>query len=216
MTTGRRPGRPQKPISRDALLGAAIRVFARDGFAAARLADIAREIGITKGALAYHFATKEALYLEVMQEITRGFASFVQGALRGDGPWLQRLDGLGAAVVRVLGTQPDLARLILRELIEGPYVSGPGRPVVSELLDAITAFLAQGIPPERDARQLAGTIVALHFGWFGARELSSLLLQRDPTDPHEIERRVEAVVAQVRALCGVPYSGRGHDTKDVG
>jgi AcrR family transcriptional regulator len=203
-TTGRRPGRPLEPVSRDTLMSAAIRVFAREGFAAARLADIAREAGITKGALAYHFATKEALYLEVMGEITEGFRAFMQGALAGRGSWLERLDGLGAAVVRVLGTQPELARLILRELVDcGPYLAGPGEKVVGELLDAIAAFLAQGLPPERDARQLAGTIVALHFGWFGARGLSAPLVG-DPTAPVEIERRVEAVLDQVRWLCGAP------------
>ncbi|MEQ1505660.1 MAG: TetR/AcrR family transcriptional regulator [Myxococcota bacterium] len=208
MTTLRRPvGRPRDPVSRDALLGAAIRVFARDGFGAATLAAIAREVGITKGALAYHFSTKEQLYFAVLAEIVDGFGAFVGAALTGVGTWSERLDGLGAAVVRVLGAQPDVARLMLRELTDGgPYLAAAGAAELERLLGAISAFLAEGAA-DVDPRQLAGTIVALHVGWFGAHGLSARLVDGTPTDPAEIERRVEAVTLQVRRLCGVAGNG---------
>lgn len=208
-STGRGPGRPRDPIPRDVILAAAIRVFARDGFGATRLTEVAAEVGITKGALAYHFATKEVLYFEVMTVITRGFSALVRQALEGDGPWLGRLDGLGEGVTAVLGAEPEIARLILRELTDrGPFLAGPGQVALDEVLALVTSFLDEGVRQGRaapqDTRHLAGTIVLVHVGWFGARGLSTALVRSDPCTPAELEPRRREVVAQIRRLCGAP------------
>lgn len=61
--------RPErKARTREALLGAAARAFARDGFAGARVEEIAAQAGVTTGALYAHFAGKEALFLAVYEE----------------------------------------------------------------------------------------------------------------------------------------------------
>jgi AcrR family transcriptional regulator len=49
------------------LLDAALRVFARRGYRAARLDDVADEAGVTKGAIYHYFDTKEALLLRVIE-----------------------------------------------------------------------------------------------------------------------------------------------------
>ncbi|MEZ4237257.1 MAG: TetR/AcrR family transcriptional regulator [Myxococcota bacterium] len=203
--TGRRPGRPREPVPRENLLAAACRVFDRDGYGAARLADIAREAGISRGALAYHFATKDALYDEVLSGIAGGFHRLVAEALSGRASWEARLDALGDASVAVLGQRPDVARLMLRELVDGgPYVAGPGGAVVDALVDAIVAFLeeglAAGLVAPQDPRHLAGTIVALHVAWFGAPALTGRL---GGTAPDAVAVRSEQVRAQVRRLCGL-------------
>ena len=48
---------------RDRLVAAAIRVFARAGYAAATLDRIAAEAGVTKGGIYFHFQDKEAIFL---------------------------------------------------------------------------------------------------------------------------------------------------------
>jgi AcrR family transcriptional regulator len=48
-------------ISVDHIVRAAIRVLARQGYANTSLMDIAKEAGMSKGAVHYHFPTKEAL-----------------------------------------------------------------------------------------------------------------------------------------------------------
>ncbi|WKU48165.1 TetR family transcriptional regulator [Streptomyces sp. VNUA116] len=53
--------------TRAALLEAALFVFAEQGLASARLADVAQRAGLTRGALYYHFADKSALYAAVME-----------------------------------------------------------------------------------------------------------------------------------------------------
>ena len=214
MSARRRPGRPVHPIPREHLLTAAVAVFDRDGYAAARLAEVAREAGISKGALAYHFPSKEALYLEAMAHIAGGFGALIQEAVAGEAPWVERLDALGEASVTLLGSHPHVGRLMLRELADvGPYASGPGAPVVDALLAAIVGFLdegvATGVAARQDTRQLAGSIVALHLAWFGAPGLSGALLGDDPSGPDQIAARARAVRDQVRRLCGVAADLRG-------
>jgi TetR/AcrR family fatty acid metabolism transcriptional regulator len=52
---------------RDAILEAALRVFARHGYAAARVSDIAAEAGIGKGTVYLYFASKEELLMGVFE-----------------------------------------------------------------------------------------------------------------------------------------------------
>jgi AcrR family transcriptional regulator len=54
--------------TRRKLLDAALRVFARDGFEAARIEDIAAESGHTRGAFYANFDTKEDLFLALLEK----------------------------------------------------------------------------------------------------------------------------------------------------
>jgi AcrR family transcriptional regulator len=54
--------------TRRKLLDAAQSIFARDGFEAARIEDIAAAVGYTRGAFYAHFRTKEDLFLALLEE----------------------------------------------------------------------------------------------------------------------------------------------------
>jgi AcrR family transcriptional regulator len=54
--------------TRRKLLEAALRIFARDGFEAARLEDIAKESGHTRGAFYANFDTKEDLFFALLEQ----------------------------------------------------------------------------------------------------------------------------------------------------
>lgn len=53
--------------TRSRLLAAASRAFARLGYAGATLDEIAAEAGLTKGAVYWHFANKNELFLEILE-----------------------------------------------------------------------------------------------------------------------------------------------------
>ncbi|MDQ6643721.1 MAG: TetR family transcriptional regulator [Chloroflexota bacterium] len=53
--------------TRLAMLEAAVRIFARSGISAATLEDIATEAGVTRGALCWHFHSKDDLLSEIIQ-----------------------------------------------------------------------------------------------------------------------------------------------------
>ena len=54
-------------ISSKQIIDSAIRVLARQGYAKTSLLDIAKEAGMSKGALHYHYPTKEALIHSVLE-----------------------------------------------------------------------------------------------------------------------------------------------------
>lgn len=54
-------------ISAAQIIAAATRAIARKGYARTSLNDIAREAGMSKGAVHYHFSTKEALVAKVLE-----------------------------------------------------------------------------------------------------------------------------------------------------
>ena len=53
--------------TRLAILEAAVRIFSRSGVSAATLEDIAAEAGVTRGALCWHFHSKDDLLTEIIQ-----------------------------------------------------------------------------------------------------------------------------------------------------
>src|SRR6202008_1180527 len=60
-------GYKKSKISIASIVDAAMRVLARQGYARTSLMDIASEVGMSKGAVHYHFPTKEALMGQVPQ-----------------------------------------------------------------------------------------------------------------------------------------------------
>ena len=61
---------PREPGTRELLLAAAARVFARSGYSGATLDEVGAEAGMTKGAVYWHFATKAELFLALAGEYT--------------------------------------------------------------------------------------------------------------------------------------------------
>src|SRR5437588_11205613 len=60
---------PDSGSTKERLLDAAARVIARDGFQGARLADVAREAGLTTGAVYSNFRDKEELFLAAFEHV---------------------------------------------------------------------------------------------------------------------------------------------------
>ena len=57
-----RPPKDQVGDTRGHLLEAALKLFAREGYAGASIRKIAREVGVTEGAIYAHFESKRAIY----------------------------------------------------------------------------------------------------------------------------------------------------------
>ena len=68
VTRGGNGARLQRSAARrEAILAAALDEFSAQGFAAARLDDVARRAGVAKGTIYLHFRDKEALFQELIR-----------------------------------------------------------------------------------------------------------------------------------------------------
>ncbi len=76
----------QKEKRRQEILNVGLDLLIRKGYAAVRTADIAKEAGISEGLFFHYFATKEKLYLTLLQIAASGksniFAAEAESAIR--------------------------------------------------------------------------------------------------------------------------------------
>jgi len=118
--------------TRAALITAARRLFGAEGFAEVGAERIAREAGMTRGALYHQFADKADLFAAVLDQVEAEIALRVAGAVAGFDP----ADST---------TEPDLQRIVL---LDGPSVLGWGRwreICLRHTVGLIAAFLQDGI-----------------------------------------------------------------------
>lgn len=206
----RRPGRPANPVARERLLELSQRAFAEFGYSGASMEEIAQRAGLRKASLFHHFPSKAKLYTETIEAVTGELGGLVSGWAHSEGTFLERLDGLGETVVRYLGAHPPVARLLVREIVDGGrYLHGPGgTEMVPRVLAEIGGFLAEGMASgviaRQDPAQLAASIISLHLFYFAVSDFTAQVAGEDIFAPHMIEARRATVLAHVRRLCGAP------------
>ena len=124
------------------LLEAAQAEFGRIGFDAARLEDIARAAGISRPSLLYHFGSKDELYAAAVNESFTRLGAALTGAIEMKGDFRTRFDAVVERYLSFIDGNPELVRLILRELLDG---RGPGHQVLLTaglpILDRIERFV---------------------------------------------------------------------------
>src|ERR687894_3093834 len=149
-SAGRAKLQPRAQATRLAILTAAAEHFARNGYYATSLDRVLADSGGTKGALYFHFASKEALARAVIAETVQRWAKLrAQVSARGLDP-LSTLLALVDEVIAQLIDSP-IARggtRLLNDLpMRGDYDFGE-REVLALLTEAARAgLLREGIEP---------------------------------------------------------------------
>lgn len=193
---------------RPRLVDTARETFAQLGYAGASMGVIATRAGIRKSSLFHHFSTKDELYRECLASVVADIGALVAEGLQPGGTTLERIDSSTAALQRYLGQNPVAARLLLREFVDGTAAVDAAGDAVNGVLrfivDLLDTGMAAGEFPRADSRQLALSLIGLHFTCFATTAVSSRLLEQDVLDPLQVERRAQAVVDQVRALLRAP------------
>ncbi len=125
----------QAADTRRALLEAARRVIISNGVNALTLDAVAKEAGVSKGGLLYHFPSKDALVVGLLEELNQSFVDGIEQALAQDeqpqraGRWLRayvRSSGaidqteldLTAGLLAAIGTNPALLDDMRQSFIE--------------------------------------------------------------------------------------------------
>src|SRR5215470_8805982 len=79
-----------RPV-REKILAAAVHLFAEYGYHAATMRDIARMAGIQAASIYYHYASKQALLVEIMDTHMRNLNANLQRIVQEPAPIEQRL-----------------------------------------------------------------------------------------------------------------------------
>ncbi|MXN66549.1 TetR family transcriptional regulator [Stappia sp. GBMRC 2046] len=176
----------------DDILDAALKLFSIKGFSPARMEDVAKEAGISKGAIYLYFPSKKALLEGLIRRavvpvadsalqmiaahrgdprpVIRKFLTMVAGAIKGpDGFAVPKL------VIREAAAVPEIARMYREEVID-------------KALPAMTGLIAQGVEggyirdvdPELTVRTVIGPLFmhVLLDEVFGIRPEDGLAIDR--------------------------------------
>jgi TetR/AcrR family transcriptional regulator len=160
----RKVGRPSERSRREvrARLGAAAReLFARHGFEAVSLRQVAEASGVTPAMVHYYFGGKQGLWLAVLEDyLEEALGSMLAARAEIEGPG--GLDVYLARHAELLGRQPWVAPLLFRELILG---GGPSADFVqrfpAQLRDLLRSAVRQAKRRGEIARELDSDLLVL-------------------------------------------------------
>jgi len=91
MKKGKKPASFIEESRRKQIVESALRTIAEKGYSKTSFAEIAKELGITKGLIAYHFDGKQDLFLSIIDAIIDGQARNITDSLKGRVGALDRL-----------------------------------------------------------------------------------------------------------------------------
>jgi TetR/AcrR family acrAB operon transcriptional repressor len=175
--------------TRQDLLDAALLIFSRQGYQAARLQDIAKAAGVTRGAIYHHFGSKAELFNTLMDEASARESGAVDAAIAEGGSLVEIMARILTYSLALLqeshrlrqvfelsmfkaGTDPELQSVRLKQAEQ------------TELLVSNTAaIMAQGIAggelrPDLDPQTAARAFIAYQNGvaalWLTNRQAFSL------------------------------------------
>jgi AcrR family transcriptional regulator len=150
--------------TRRAVLAAAIARFARDGYRATSVADVARDAGLTPTGVYAYFLNKEALFVAAVDEDAAGeigeaLAEVLEGNFTGE--W----GNLILTQLEALDRHP-LARRVLAGLEPEFTVRLLGIAALEELRKGLADLLAADqltgkVRPDVDPRMMAGGLVTI-------------------------------------------------------
>lgn len=154
---------------RTAILAAATREFGRKGYERARIADIAREAGVTDAGVLHHFPRKRDLFVAVVdmrEDVYRSLHAREFESVR------ELFDALVASV-RHASEDPDLVRfrrmLTGAASIEGHPIEGRYRENLERALDELVPVVRRGVESgellaESEPEQIVLEVLALNEG----------------------------------------------------
>jgi AcrR family transcriptional regulator len=148
----RAPNRPTSP--RDRLLGAAIGLFDRKGYAATAVREIAEAAAVTKPTLYYHFGSKEGIFVAILDRAREAFSATLDEAAAVEGSARARLHALADRVFALMEDNVVVVRL-MHATYYGPREGAP--PFDFELfhhrlLEAVSGLVADGMRVPRGRR----------------------------------------------------------------
>ncbi|MEX2210142.1 MAG: TetR/AcrR family transcriptional regulator [Gaiellaceae bacterium] len=178
---------------RTAIRTAAVRVFARKGFHAARVGDIAAEAGVAHGLLYHYYESKEALLESVFRDTWSAMLDRMREVEESPEPAREQLRMVAAVVLRTWRRDADLVRVLVREVTRTPAIQRQAQEV-GHAFEAIERIIRSGqergqLRDDLDARLAA-------FVFYGALEeiLTGWVLGQLPDGEEDIARAERTII----------------------
>ncbi len=190
--------------TRDVILREARACFARQGFEGTSLNDIAAGVGIRRPSLLHYFASKEAIYREVLTEALRDWGTRLDhDRPTGQGGW-ERVDDVLKVSFDFFVTNPDIVVIVRREALTeeshlGFDLGTALRPYYERAVEFFRREMERGVFRRHDAEHLVLTGYGALLTYFSDRAMLRGLIDVDPYGPDELDRRFAHMRDFIRA-----------------
>jgi AcrR family transcriptional regulator len=170
-----------KEEAKSRILEAANKVFAEKGYHEATMDDIAKRLGVSKGAIYLYFASKEGLFEAMCKTAPQAFKEILYSSFSTDANPVQSPTQFFDKMLKLSASNPGLSFEILSEASRNPTLKRILRQNHAEYEEVLTSFLAEGrkrriVADNLDIHSLANSLIAL---WNG---LETLLVSGLPVD----------------------------------
>jgi AcrR family transcriptional regulator len=155
--TPTKTAQPRVPLTREAVIDAAIRVLDRDGMDGLSMRHVGEELGTGAASLYWHVRNKEHLLQLVFERVTEEIELPEPDPSR----WREQLTELGHQMLDVMRRHRDVARISLGRI--------PAGPTLARLTEWMFALLQPVGIPDRVIAYL-GDFMGLYLGAYGFEE----------------------------------------------
>jgi AcrR family transcriptional regulator len=193
--TGRSTAQEEK---RRVILDAAVRVFARRGYHASRVGDIAEEAGVAHGLLYHYFRSKDEVLATIFRENWTTLVDRFRAVAASEEPAEAKLRGIAKILLRSWVHDPGLVTVMIREVARSQHVHDQVAEI-REGFEVIRGVIAEGCATGELRRDLDPVFAAWIF--YGGLEelLTGWVLDQLPHSERDVARAEEMAVA---ILCG--------------
>jgi len=170
------------------ILDAAVRVFARQGFHACRVSDIADEAGVAYGLVYHYFSSKDEILDTVFLERWNVLLHVIAEVDAGEGTAREKLRAIASFIVDSYRHDPDVMKVIVVEVTRA--ANSFGRTHLGKIREAY-ALIAEVVAKAQEAGELRSDVTpdfaALAF--YGAIEqvLTGWIFALLPQAPEDVE-----------------------------
>ncbi len=187
------------------ILDAAIHVFARQGFHACRVSDIADEAGVAYGLVYHYFNSKEQVLNELFTERWSLLLAATEEIDRQPISAREKLDAVARFIIDSYRHEPDLMKVIIVEVTRAANSFGRTHlPEIRRAYEAIAKIVADAQSAGDFRRDVDPEFASMWF--YGAIEqlLSGWIFELIPGGEDDFDRAREMVV---ETICGGLESG---------
>jgi TetR/AcrR family fatty acid metabolism transcriptional regulator len=175
------------------ILQASVKAFARKGYHACRVSDIAKEAGVAYGLVYHYYRSKETLLEAIFKETWGAMLATIRSVEQLDEPAREQVRKVTEIVLRTWKRDPELVRVLVREVTRSSQVQEETEEI-DLAYQALQRIVEQGqetgeFRSDLDAR-LTATI------WYGALEeiLTGWAFGQLPDGDGDVSRAEHAVV----------------------
>jgi AcrR family transcriptional regulator len=153
------PAPTTSPPTPERILDSALTSFGTRGYEATSLDALATSLGLTKQAILYHFASKEALLEAVIDRSAVELSATLEDALAGAGRGWLRIEAIVRSVFRLAARRPELLGLVREVSRLGPPAATRLTAALDPLVARATEFLEAEMAAGRMRRQEPGLLL---------------------------------------------------------